>query len=147
MRTLFGQIGASGAVHKDEVQDVVREIVIVTRTLTNPAAFMAISRFSKLDPSLSDHALSVCALALILGKAVGCSVTALHHLATGALLHDVGLFQIPTHLRASGRANVPPKNKRFTTAIAASALFPWNAKVSTMKCSELSMPTTLPRTQ
>ena len=113
VRTVFGRISSSGVVRVDEVQDVVREIIIVTRTLTNPAAFISLSRFGKFDPSLSDHALSVCTLALILGRSVGYTVIPLHHLATAALLHDVGLFQLPHRLRRGAHSLSVEEQARY----------------------------------
>ncbi|MGH7230015.1 MAG: DUF3391 domain-containing protein [Nitrospiraceae bacterium] len=105
VRTVFERVRSSGIVQNDEVRDLVREIIIVTKTLTNPAAFIAVKGFGQFDPSLSDHALSVCTLALTLGQAAGYTFMPLHNLATSALLHDVGLLQLPRHLWRGARAH------------------------------------------
>jgi putative nucleotidyltransferase with HDIG domain len=49
------------------------------------------------DSSL--HALNVCVLSLLLGRAVGLGTGSLRELAIAALLHDVGKLQLPGRLR------------------------------------------------
>jgi putative nucleotidyltransferase with HDIG domain len=51
-----------------------------------------------LDASFNNHSLAVCTLAMIIGQALGYDLMKLHELATGALLHDIGLLQLPLHL-------------------------------------------------
>ena len=51
-----------------------------------------------LDVSFNNHSLAVCTLATIIGQALGHDLMKLHELATGALLHDIGLLQLPSHL-------------------------------------------------
>lgn len=60
---------------------------------------LAIGRSRQLDHSLSEHAIAVCTYALILGQALHYGFMRLHNLATGALLHDIGLLQLPEHIR------------------------------------------------
>lgn len=45
------------------------------------------------------HALNVSVLSLLLGRACGMDEATLHHIGTGALLHDVGKLELPDRLR------------------------------------------------
>lgn len=112
VQSVFQHIAASSALRHDEVDQMAREIVIVTRTLNNPAAFMAVSQARTVSPALGDHALAVCTLSLILGEALGYNPARLHLLATGALLHDIGLLQLPLELSES-RTPLPPRKREI----------------------------------
>ena len=59
---------------------------------------MAMSHGRHLDASFDNHSFAVCTLAMIIGQALGYDTMILHELATGALLHDFGLLQLPRHL-------------------------------------------------
>lgn len=98
VKTIFDEIGKTGAATPGPVNDAVQEITIVTRTLSTHATFMAMSHGRQLDASFNNHSLAVCTLAMILGQALGYDLIQLHELATGALLHDIGLLQLPRHL-------------------------------------------------
>lgn len=112
VQSVFEQCLATGAVEKKDVDEAIREITIVTRTLTNPAIFMTLSRGRACDLRLSDHALSSCTLALILGHALGYDPSALRDLAAGALLHDVGLLQLSDSIVAtSGRLSASARQQ------------------------------------
>ena len=98
VKAVFEEISKTGAAKPGPVNEAVQEIIIVTRTLTTHAAFMAMSHGRHLDASLNDHSLAVCTLAMIIGQALGYDPMKLHELATGALLHDIGLLQLPSRL-------------------------------------------------
>lgn len=98
VKTVFDEISKTGAARLGPVNEAVQEITIVTRTLSTHATFMAMSHGRQLDASLNNHSLAVCTLAMILGQALGYDLMKLHELATGALLHDIGLLQLPHHL-------------------------------------------------
>ncbi len=95
VRSLFSSINHGGAVSPHQAREAVQEIMIATRTLTNSAMFMALSQHRDNDASLSQHALSTCTLALVLGQTYGFNPLELNELATASLLHDIGLIQIP----------------------------------------------------
>lgn len=95
---LFDNISATGVVNADEAHEAAQEIAIVTRTLTNPALFSVMSKARETAPHLGAHAMSVCTFSMILGQAAGLNLMALQELAIGALLHDVGLLQVPAGL-------------------------------------------------
>jgi len=98
VKTVFDEIGKTGAARPGPVNEAVQEIIIVTRTLSTHATFMAMSHERHPDASFNDHSLAVCTLAMIIGQALGYDIKKLHELATGALLHDIGLLQLPHHL-------------------------------------------------
>jgi len=98
IKTVFDDISKTGAARPERVNEAVQEIIIVTRTLSTHAAFMAMSHGRHLDASFNNHSLAVCTLAMILGQALGYDPIQLNELATGALLHDIGFLQLPEHL-------------------------------------------------
>jgi Domain of unknown function (DUF3391) len=98
VKTVFDEISKTGAARPGPVNEAVQEITIVTRTLSTHATFMAMSHGRHLDASFNNHSLAVCTLATIIGQALGYDLMKLHELATGALLHDIGLLQLPRHL-------------------------------------------------
>lgn len=98
VKTVFDEIGKTGTARPGPVNEAVQEITIVTRTLSTHAAFMAMSQGRHLDDSFNNHSLTVCTLAMIIGQALGYNPIQLHELATGALLHDIGLLQLSDHL-------------------------------------------------
>jgi HD-GYP domain-containing protein (c-di-GMP phosphodiesterase class II) len=106
VQSVFTKIANTGTVHPQQAADAVHEITIVTRTLTPSSVFMALSQNRASDPMLSQHALTTCTLALILGQTFQFNPLELQELATAALLHDIGLLQIdPTLVR---RAHADP---------------------------------------
>lgn len=98
VKTVFDEIRLRGVTPPALINETVQEITIVTRTLTTHATFRALSQGRQLDASFSNHSLTVCTLAMIIGQALGYDPIKLHELATGALLHDIGLLQLPPHL-------------------------------------------------
>ncbi|MEP6936023.1 MAG: DUF3391 domain-containing protein [Nitrospirota bacterium] len=98
VKTIFDEISGRRVVSTSLIKETVQEIIIVTRTLSTHATFMAISHGRHLDASFNNHSLAVCTLAMIIGQALGYDPMKLHELATGALLHDIGLLQLPRHL-------------------------------------------------
>lgn len=95
VHSVFSSISEQGSVDPQLAAEAVQEVSIVTRTLPNSAIFMALSQQRAGDSSLSQHALSTCTLALVVGQSFGYNPLELQELATAALLHDIGLVQIP----------------------------------------------------
>ncbi len=95
VHSVFSTISEQGSVDPQLAMEAVQEVSIVTRTLPNSAIFMALSQQRAGDSSLSQHALSTCTLALVVGQSFGYNPLELQELATAALLHDIGLVQIP----------------------------------------------------
>src|SRR5581483_9196677 len=101
VQSVFENVSA-GIVQADQVRNVAHRVV--STTLAQPAAFLALSRARKFDPGLQEHALSVCTLSLFLGQALKSGPGRLEDLSHGALLHDVGLLRLPHYmLRLSRR--------------------------------------------
>ncbi len=95
---VFDHMKSSGTIHPSDVADALKEITIVTRSLTDAAVFMVMSQGRHTDPALSTHALVTCTLSLILGQGADLSMAQLQDLAAGALLHDIGLIGLPPSL-------------------------------------------------
>jgi len=98
VRSVFSSISEQGSVDPQLAAEAVQEVSIVTRTLPNSAIFMALSQQRAGDSSLSQHALSTCTLALVVGQSFGYNPLELQELALAALLHDLGLLQIPASI-------------------------------------------------
>ena len=98
VHSIFSTFSKSGTVDTRQAADAVQEITIVTRTLASSAIFMALSQNRAGDASLSQHALTTCTLSLVLGQTFQLNPLELQELATAALLHDIGLLQIPPHI-------------------------------------------------
>jgi HD-GYP domain-containing protein (c-di-GMP phosphodiesterase class II) len=95
VHSVFSSISRQGSVDPRLAAEAVQEVTIVTRTLPNAAVFMALSQQRAGDSSLSQHALSTCTLALVIGQSFGYNPLELQEMALAALLHDIGLLQIP----------------------------------------------------
>lgn len=118
IQSAFTNIARTGTVSSEQAADAVHEITIVARTLTPSSIFMALSQNRAGDPMLSQHALTTCTLALILGQTFQFNPLELQELATAALLHDIGLLQIdPTLLRQThaDRRLSPSRQCEFET--------------------------------
>lgn len=105
VQSVFSTIAKTGTVNPQQAAEAVQEITIVMRTLSNSAIFMALSQHRGGDATLSQHALSVCTLSLVLGQTLQFNPLELQELATAALLHDIGLLQLSSTLLQ--RAHVP----------------------------------------
>ena len=119
VHALYTSITETGTVRPDQATEAVQEITIVARTLLNSALFMALSQHRGGDSSLSQHALATCTLALMLGQTYHLNPLELQELATAALLHDIGLLQIPPRLISRAFVTSPPlselERRKFRT--------------------------------
>ena len=105
VQSVFSTIAETGTVNPQQATEAVQEITIVMRTLSQSAIFMALSQNRSGDSSLSQHALNVCTLSLVLGQTFPFNPLELQELATAALLHDIGLLQLPPMILK--RAHIP----------------------------------------
>ncbi|WHZ13389.1 MAG: Metal-dependent phosphohydrolase [Nitrospira sp.] len=96
VQSTFSRITKTGAVDPEEAKHTVHEISAVARTLTTHALFIVFSQGRSGNASLSQHALATCSFSMILAHAAAYDLFALQDLATGALLHDIGLLQVPS---------------------------------------------------
>lgn len=112
VHSVFSSISEQGSVDPQLATEAVQEVTIVTRTLPNSAIFMALSQQRAGDSSLSQHALSTCTLALVVGQSFGYNPLELQELAMAALLHDIGLLQIPAPIiQRSANTSHPPSRQ------------------------------------
>jgi len=112
IHAVFSTFTETGTVTPRQAAEAIQEITIVTRTLANAAVFMALSQNRAGDSALSRHALTTCTLSLVLGQAFQCNPLELQELATAALLHDIGLLQIPPSIVLRSRITSPPLSQR-----------------------------------
>jgi putative nucleotidyltransferase with HDIG domain len=95
-----------GTVDDQQVQQIAGGIL--DKVSQHPSAFTALIKTREFDPTLCDHLFSVCTLAICVGHSLGYKGVAAQSLATGALLHDIGLHRLPHHLvRLSQRLSKP----------------------------------------
>ncbi len=116
VHSVFSSISAQGSVDPQLAAEAVQEVTIVTRTLSNAAVFMALSQQRAGDSSLSQHALSTCTLSLVIGQSFGFNPLELQELAMAALLHDIGLLQIPASViqRSANTSHPLSRHERET---------------------------------
>ena len=98
VKIAFDRIRETGVISPEPIHETVQEVILVTRTRSTHSLFRAVSQERSFDPSLSDHSLTVCMLAMIMGRALGYGPIQLSELGSGALLHDVGHLQLPLQL-------------------------------------------------
>ena len=98
MSSIFSKLTDQGVVDRQQTTDALREITAVTRTFESSTIFMALSQDRNGDTSLSQHALTTCTLSLLIGNTFSFNPLELRELATAAVLHDIGLLQIPPHV-------------------------------------------------
>jgi HD-GYP domain-containing protein (c-di-GMP phosphodiesterase class II) len=96
--SVFSRLTNEGVVDPQQTTEALREITAVTRTLESSTIFMALSQDRNGDTSLSQHALTTCTLSLLIGQTFNFNPLELHELATAAVLHDIGLLQVPPHV-------------------------------------------------
>jgi HD-GYP domain-containing protein (c-di-GMP phosphodiesterase class II) len=96
--SIFSSLTDQGVVDRQQTAEALREITAVTGTLDSSTLFMALSQDRNGDTSLSQHALTTCTLSLLIGRTFNFNPLELRELATAALLHDIGLLQVPPHV-------------------------------------------------
>ena len=92
------------AMDSGESSKTVRSIVdsCVESVISNPYTLTLIAQMERASINLESHAISCCALATSFGRFLNLDSRALHDLALGALLHDVGMLKLPPELVAGG---------------------------------------------
>ncbi|QOJ34567.1 MAG: DUF3391 domain-containing protein [Nitrospira sp.] len=95
VQSTFSRIAETGAVDSEDAKHRVHEISAVAQTLTTHALFIALSQGRNEHEPLSQHALATCSFSMILAHAAAYDLLSILDLATGALLHDIGLLQTP----------------------------------------------------
>ncbi|MEK6802808.1 MAG: DUF3391 domain-containing protein [Nitrospirota bacterium] len=98
VQATFSRIAQTGIVDPEEATHTVHAISAVAQALNTHALFMAFSQGRDGHAPLSQHALAACSFSMILAHAADYNLLAIQELATGALLHDIGLMQVPPHI-------------------------------------------------
>jgi len=98
VQTTFSRIAKTGIVDPEEATHTVHAISAVAQALNTHALFMAFSQGREGHAPLSQHALATCSFSMILAHAADYNLMAIQELATGALLHDIGLMQVPANI-------------------------------------------------
>lgn len=114
VRSVFSSLSEHRTVDRRQAAEAIQEVAIVTRTIPHSAVFMALSAQRAGDIALSQHALSTCILALVMGQSFGYNPLELQELAMAALLHDIGLLHIPPNVvqRSANTSNPLPQQER-----------------------------------
>ena len=111
VHAVFSCITKTGTIRPEQATEAVQEITIAARTLPSSALFMALTQNRAGDPLLSRHALSTCTVALVLGQSFRYNPLELQELATAALLHDIGLLQVPAEFLRRIRVTSSPLSR------------------------------------
>lgn len=110
---LFEKTRATDVVEVAEVRQIVDGVM--ENLLERQAACLAVLGLRQPDPTLQEHGLTVCTLALALGKALNLSDAALRQLGIGALLHDIGLAKLPRNIIKRPRAMASAQQTLYQT--------------------------------
>ena len=100
VQNTFSRIAQTGVVDPEEATHTVHAISAVAQALNTHALFMAFNQGRTGNAPLSQHALASCSFSMILAHAADYNLMAIQELATGALLHDIGLMQVPPNMGA-----------------------------------------------
>ena len=95
VQSTFSRIAKTGSVDPEEASHAVHAISAVAQTLNTHALFMVFTHGRDAHAPISQHALATCSFSMILAHAADYNLLAIQELATGALLHDIGLLQMP----------------------------------------------------
>lgn len=95
-KALFETTRATDLIETDEARALIDDVL--KNLLERQAACLAVLGMGQLDATLQEHGLTVCTLALTLGKSIGFSDDRLRQLGLGSLLHDIGLTKLPHHM-------------------------------------------------
>ncbi|MCP9446124.1 MAG: DUF3391 domain-containing protein [Nitrospira sp.] len=112
-KTLFEKTRAADIIEAHDAQTIVDDVL--KTVLERQAACLAVLGLGHLDANLHEHGLTVCTLALTLGKFINFSDDRLHLLGLGALLHDIGLTKLPRHMIKRPKAMTPAQQTLYQT--------------------------------
>ena len=113
LNALFERTRMTGLVEYDVARQLVDDMVGVI--VDQQAACFAVLGLRQSDPTLHEHGLTVCTLSVILGQALGQPRDVLQHLGVGALLHDIGLAQLPRNIIKRPKAMPPAQQALYRT--------------------------------
>ncbi|RMH08289.1 MAG: HD-GYP domain-containing protein [Nitrospirae bacterium] len=111
VRNMLWEIRTSGIVPSNQVKQISE--TVIAHTLNHAETVAALIRTREFSPDLYDHSLSVCTLAVLVGRLMGYDERRLLYLAMGALLHDIGLLGLPSHLLKPLRSLSPMEQSLY----------------------------------
>ncbi|MGC3973165.1 MAG: DUF3391 domain-containing protein [Nitrospira sp.] len=147
VHTAFSRIAKTGIVDPEEASHTVHAISAVAQALNTHALFMALSQGREANAPLSQHALATCSFSMILAHAAGYNLLAIQELATGALLHDIGLCRCRQPSFAAFTTPLPPSRNRTAwpmRPMRERAPFFWNAGAALPKRWNRSLRSIMP---
>lgn len=97
----------SGFEVKKAVSNIVEDILFQKEIL------LSLMDMRSFDNQMFSHAVSVCVLATVLGKALGLDKENLEALAVGALLHDIGTVKLPKELISKRAPFTPQESAQY----------------------------------
>ncbi len=112
-KSLFENTRATDIIEARDAQAIVDDVL--KTVLERQAACLAVLGLGHLDASLQEHGLTVCTLALTLGKSLNFSNDRLNQLGLGALLHDIGLAKLPRHMIKRPKTMTPAQQALYQT--------------------------------
>lgn len=110
---IFEGTRATEFIAHEEVHRVVDEVI--GNVIEQQAASFAVMSLRQPDPMLHEHSLTVCTLAVILGRVLNYPRETLQQLGVGALLHDIGLARLPRNLMKRPKTMEPAQQALYQT--------------------------------
>jgi len=110
---LFEETRVCDVVAIDEVRAIVDDMV--DHVLEQEAACLAVLGLRQPDPTLHEHGMTTCTLAVVLGRALNHTPDALRRLGLAALLHDVGLAKLPRNIIKRSKTMAPSQLALYQT--------------------------------
>lgn len=92
---------------KETISNIVQDILFQKEIM------ISLMDMRNIDNGVYAHSVNVCVLASVLGKGLGLPVDKLNELALGALLHDVGIVNLPKEIINKRGALTKEENKLY----------------------------------
>ncbi|WP_082411582.1 HD-GYP domain-containing protein [Methylogaea oryzae] len=96
LEEVFEDARLGGSIDGNAARAVVRDLTL--SVLADSNALLCLTSLKDKHDSLARKSVNVCILTLAFGKAIGIPKATLHDLGLGALLHDVGMLQVPDEI-------------------------------------------------
>ena len=112
IRQIFGEIGSRPNEANARSQAIVSRLVGGLVKAESVAVHLV--NLKKPESGQPNHAMNVMVLSLLIGKSLGLSEEEMKHLSLGAMLHDVGLGEIPARIQRNPQRT--PAEEKFYRA-------------------------------
>ncbi len=111
LNRIFDGTRATGLVSYAEASQLVDEMIGFI--FERQAACYAVMGLREQDPTLHEHGLTVCTLAVIIGQALAYPREVLQRVGVAALLHDVGLVRLPKNILKRTKSMPPAQQALY----------------------------------